>query len=66
MPHDAKGRLIQVGDKVAIEFEVLEVFEGDFCNMKLRSVLPMKGDPTNFLEISAVNAAQAVRVGLEK
>lgn len=40
MPHDVKGQLLQKGDKVKIEFEVVEVYPGaQMCNVQLKQVV---------------------------
>ena len=42
MSHDKNGTLIQAGDRVTVEFEVLDVSATeDFCNCKCYSVIPM-------------------------
>ena len=43
MPHDANGKLLQKGDRVKVEFEVVEVYPGaDMCNVQLRNVVARK------------------------
>lgn len=48
MSHDKNGKLVQVGDVVAVEFKVKSVMGGeDFCNCSLESIIPMlpTGEP---------------------
>lgn len=61
MPHDAKGRLIEVGDTVLMPFRVKMVHAGeDFCNCDLQSIYPMPGDGSR-TSLSAVNTRQVLR-----
>lgn len=63
MPHDVNGAKLKVGDRVTIEFEVKEVhMTEEYCNVKLRSVLSMPPYPDSFVELSAVNTRQCVKV----
>jgi hypothetical protein len=63
MSHDVNGVEIKVGDRVTIEFEVKEVYmTHDFCNVKLRSKLPMPPYHDQFIDLAAVNTRQTVKV----
>lgn len=63
MPHDKDGKEIKVGDRVTIEFEVKEVhMTENFCNVNLRSVIPMPPYNDQFLTVAAVNTRQCVKV----
>lgn len=57
MPHDCDGREIKQGDRVLIEFEVINVTESEsgLCNVFLRSVRERKdGIPEGFTCSAAV------------
>lgn len=48
MPHDMKGKLVKVGDKVNVPCIVKEVQPGkDYCNVTLETVVPMPPDNTS-------------------
>lgn len=58
MPHDANGKLIQVGDEVVLRCKVAWVGEGEgYCNVTIDTVyfMPPYTEPTRF---SMVNAKQ--------
>lgn len=64
MPHDANGKLVQVGDLVTVRCEVVSVYEGhDYCNVGLKTVLFMPpydvGTPLT-LNTKQVEVAQPV------
>lgn len=59
MPHDANGRLVEVGQRVAVEFEVREVNSSpDYCNCTL--VIPGEHGPDNVVSTLVVNTKQVV------
>lgn len=61
MPHDAKGRLVEVGDIVMMPFKVKMVHSAeDFCNCDLESVYKMPGNDSR-TSLSAVNTRQVLR-----
>lgn len=63
MPHDINGKKLKVGDRVTMEFTVLDVMTNeDYCNCTLASVQPFY--PGNgSTNLSAVNTKQLVKVG---
>jgi hypothetical protein len=62
MPHDKKGKLVSVGDRVKLELEVVSVAMGeDYCNLTAKTVIPMPPytDPTTI----TLNMKQVEKVG---
>ncbi|MGB8887114.1 MAG: hypothetical protein WCC87_10355 [Candidatus Korobacteraceae bacterium] len=48
MPHDVKGKLVKVGDKVNVPCVVESVQPGkDYCNVTVRTALSMPPDGTS-------------------
>lgn len=42
MPHDMNDRLLQVGDRVTVEFEVVSISTAEeYCNCNIATVIPM-------------------------
>jgi hypothetical protein len=63
MPHDSIGQEIKVGDHVTIEFEVKEVhMTEEYCNVRLKSILPMPPYTDQFIDLVAVNTRECVKV----
>lgn len=63
MPHDKNGTLLNVGDRVTMEFIVKDVFAAEeYCNINLESVDPLYPGP-NKTTLGAVNTRQVVKVG---
>lgn len=61
MPHDAKGNLLKVGDKVAIPATVTLISTGEgYCNCSVELDHPMPPDNTK-TTMSALNTRQVVR-----
>jgi len=62
MPHDKRGRLIEAGDIVSVQFRVLSVCANDdYCNVSLETVdgMPPSGNKT---QLSAINTRQVEKV----
>lgn len=63
MPHDCRGRLVEVGQTVIVRFKVLRVVDaGDFCNVDLESIVPMPGNGIK-TTLGAINTKQTEVVG---
>lgn len=65
MPHDAKGNVLHVGDKVAIVGTVTQIFPSDdFCNcsVELDRPMPPNGTKSTF---SAINTKQVEKIPVE-
>ncbi len=65
MPHDAKGNLLKVGDKVVIPGTVTQVFASeDYCNcsVELEHGMPPTGSKSS---VSAINTKQVEKVPVE-
>ena len=57
MPHDKNGKLLNVGDRVTVEFEVTEIHMAeDYCNTTLR--IPGEHGPHNVTTTVVLNAKQ--------
>lgn len=62
MPHDAKGNLLKVGDKVVIPGTVTFIGEQpDYCNCTVETEHTMAGSETKS-SISAINTRQVEKV----
>ncbi len=62
MPHDANGKLVEVGDEVVLRCKVVRVHDDiEYCNVDLDTVYPMPPytEPSRF---SAVNSVQVEKV----
>ena len=60
MPHDAKGNLLAVGDKVNIPCKVTRIQQGDeYCNVELETTYHMFPTETN--NYFALNTKQVVK-----
>lgn len=62
MPHDAKGNLLQPGDKVILRGTVKQVHAGEeYCNAEIELDIPM---PPYIVKtsISAINTRQVEKV----
>ena len=60
MPHDRDGKLLEVGDKVTVEFEVTEVHPNEeYCNVTLLTVEPMF--PEDRRDSYTMNTKQVVK-----
>ena len=65
MPHDAKGVLLKVGDKVSIPGTVTQIFQSDeYCNcsVELEHPMPPMGSKS---VLSALNTRQIEKVPVE-
>lgn len=61
MPHDKNGTLLQVGDRVTVQFEVKELHMAeDYCNCTLK--IPGEHGPHNVTSTLVVNAKQTTLV----
>jgi len=60
--HDKDGKPLRVGDKVTIEYEIVEsAATEDYCNLKVKTVLPFYPDVNRF-DTSWVNSKQTSKV----
>jgi hypothetical protein len=63
MPHDVNGIELKVGDRVTIEFVVKEVhMTEEYCNVRLKSILPMPPYTDQFIDLMAVNTRQTKKI----
>lgn len=61
MPHDKNGTLLNVGDRVTVEFEVKEIhMADDYCNTTV--VIPGAHGPHNVVSTLVLNANQTTKV----
>jgi hypothetical protein len=63
--HDAKGRALNVGDKVLITAEITQLCEGteDYCNVTVATTLGRRPDGKKET-ISAINTGVLLKVGM--
>lgn len=60
MPHDCNGDLLQVGDRVLIPAEVINITSGeDYCNLTVKTTIGRK--PDDLRETMTLNAAVVKR-----
>jgi hypothetical protein len=62
MPHDAKGRPLQVDDMVMVPFRVTNVCQGeDYCNVSLKSVATMPPVDKHHTDLANINSKMLLR-----
>lgn len=63
MPHDAKGNLLSLGDKVSVSGTITFIGESHgYCNCSIELEHPMPPDNTK-TSFSAINTQQVEKVG---
>lgn len=63
MPHDANGKLLEVGDKVNIPGTITNIgSDGPYCNVNVELDYSMPAYPDQKTNIGAINASQVVKV----
>lgn len=61
MPHDKNGTLLNVGDRVSVEFEVTGIHMAEeYCNTTLK--IPGEHGPHNVTSTLVVNAKQTTKI----
>jgi hypothetical protein len=62
MPHDAKGNLLKVGDKIVIPGTIVSIGESpEYCNCTIEAEHKMPPDNTD-TSFSAINTRQVEKV----
>jgi hypothetical protein len=60
MPHDKNGAVLNVDDRVSVEFKIKEIHMAeDYCNVTL--IIPGEHGPYNVVSTVVLNAKQVVK-----